>query len=354
MGYEVHYASNFNNPIYSFNAEQLVKEGIILHQINVEKSPRHLRHNLQAFKQLKQIIDEENIDIVHCHNPMGGVIGRMSSHFSRRRPYVIYTAHGFHFYKGAPLLNWLVYYPAEAFMAHFTDEIVTINKEDYDRANHFRLKPGGFIHQIHGVGVNTDRFRPRPEISKSKREELGIPVDAFHIVTAAELNTNKNQRVIIEAIASIADENIYYTICGKGPNEAMLREQIKSFHLERRVRLIGYRTDMDEILQTADLFAFPSFREGLGIAAVEALFCSVPLLAADNRGTREYAVNEVNSLVCHKNDVSLYSAAIKQLKHNDALRWMLTANAAHSAEAFSIQETARVMEQVYKIANMHC
>ena len=351
LGYEVHYASNFENPVYSFEKEDLQKEGIILHQVEIEKSPLKLLKNLRAVNQVRRLIDQEKIDLIHCHNPMGGMVGRIAAHHSKNRPYVIYTAHGFHFYKGAPLINWIMFYPAERYMAKRTDAIVTINKEDYNRANRFRLRNNGQIVQIHSVGINLDRFAPRPGLREKKRAELGIPEDAFHIVTAAELNDNKNQKIIIEAIADCEDKGIYYSICGKGPNREKLEKIIEKLGLGDRVRLLGYRTDMDEVLQSADVFAFPSIREGLGIAAVEALACGVPLIVSDNRGTREYAENGTNSLVCDSGSVSQFIEAIKRLYRNKKYRKMLSEHCRPVAERFGLRETGRIMEGVYKAAD---
>ena len=220
MGFEIHYASNFTNPIYTFDREELLTQGIITHQIDIEKSPTKFVKNQRTIKQIKTIIDENNIDMVHCHNPMGGVTARMAAAISKKKPYVIYTAHGFHFYKGAPRLNWMLFYLAERILAHLTDQIITINREDYLRAERFHLKKGGKVSQIHGVGVDKNRFAPKKQIDQEKRKELGIPQDAFHIVTAAELNHNKNQKVIIEAVAKLKNPKIHYSICGKGTNEA--------------------------------------------------------------------------------------------------------------------------------------
>ncbi len=348
MGYEIHYASNFHHPVYPFDKGKLEEQGIILHQIDVSKSPLKLRENIRAVKQLKQIIDQERIDMLHCHNPMGGVAGRAAAHLSKADPCVIYTAHGLHFYKGAPLLNWLLFYPVEKFLARWTDAIVTINQEDYLRVKKsFRLKPHGFVEQIHGVGVDMERFSPRPERAACKRKELGIPGDAFHIVTAAELNDNKNQKVIIEAIAGLDRRDICYSLCGRGPNEAVLRKLITEKHLEGQVRLLGFRTDMEEILQTADAFAFPSIREGLGIAAVEALACGVPLIVSDNRGSREYAENDRNSIVCEAGDVDGFRQAIQRLHRDTEYRRTLAGYCRASADKFSVSNTVDVMRTVY-------
>lgn len=370
MGCQIHYASNFTNPIYAFDKTELEKNGVALHQIDIEKSPAKINKNIKAIKQLIKIIDENDIDIVHCHNPMGGVAARIAARAGKRKPKVIYTAHGFHFYKGAPIMNWLLFYTAERFLARYTDIIVTINREDYIRAKKFRLKKNGEVYLIHSVGVDKEKFAPRPELREIKRAELGIPADAFHIVTAAELNENKNQKVVIEAVAALVNKyetsagndnkhnanyagksnrtyNIYYTICGKGPNEDNLRELIKSKGLEHQVQLLGYRTDMDEILQTADVFAFPSIREGLGVAAIEALMCNVPLIAADNRGTREYASDGNNGIVCRYDAVDEFEEAIELLYGNTAYRKRMADRCRESVKKFTIEEVEKTMTKVY-------
>lgn len=346
-GYEVHYATNFSNPIYEVDIDILDRQGIVLHQIDIQKSPRRIRQNTKALRQLRTLLRQEKFDILHCHNPMGGVLGRLAAAFSREGTYVIYTAHGFHFYEGAPLKNWLLYYTAERLLAHWTDMIITINREDYSRASRFHLRKNGRVEWIFGVGVDSERFRPRPQISDRKREELGIPKSFFHIVTAAELNSNKNQKIIIEALAGLKDKDICYSICGKGENAEYLKRLIREHQLEHRVRLLGYRTDMEEILQTADCFAFPSIREGLGIAAVEALCCGVPLIAADNRGTREYAFDNYNSIVCRADNVTDFREAICRMYSDSSYRGVLSSHCRETSENFSREAVGKIMGDIY-------
>lgn len=346
-GVEVHYASDFQNPVYDFDPEELHRQGIKTHPISVKKSPARLMDNLKALLQLKQLIDREKIDLVHCHNPMGGVVARLAAALSKRKPALIYTAHGFHFYKGAPLLNWLLFYPAERFLAHFTDCLVTINREDEKAAKRFRLRGKGQVFLIHGVGVDMKRFYPRPQERAAIRERLGIPPEAFHVVTAAELNRNKNQSVVIQAIAETKEDSIYYSICGKGPRREELQREIDRYELNDRVKLLGYRYDMTDILQSADCFAFPSFREGLGIAAVEALACGVPVIAADNRGTREYMQDRVNGLVCDPADPKSFAQALQRLHGDKAFYESLCAQCRPSADRFSVEDTDGKMRKIY-------
>lgn len=154
LGYEVHYATNFNNPVYEVRLEELRQHNISLHQIDIQKSPFRLKKNFKAWCQLRKIVREECIDIIHCHNPLGGVLGRFADIGMKEKIPIIYTAHGFHFYSGAPLLNWILYYPVEKLLAKRTNALITINDEDYERAKRFRLRQGGIVRKIPGVGID--------------------------------------------------------------------------------------------------------------------------------------------------------------------------------------------------------
>lgn len=347
-GVEVHYASNFAVPVYAMDTEELERRGIRLHPLGIEKSPLKVVKNLRAVRQLRRIIQEEKIDLIHCHTPLGGVVARLAVRGSRNRPKVIYTAHGFHFYSGAPLLNWLCFYPVERLLARFTDCIITINREDWARSRRFHLKRGGMCNQIPGVGIHLSRFCPCEGKRADLRRQLGIPHDAFHIVSAAELNENKNQSVIIQAIASLSHEDIYYSICGDGPYVERLKQMIRDCGLEHRVHLLGFRTDMEKILQSADCFAFPSRREGLGIAALEALACGIPVIAADNRGTREYMIDGVDGIVCFPDDVQAFARAISRLRDDPELCRRMGNAGRTIAVKFSISEADTIMRRVYQ------
>ena len=180
------------------------------------------------------------------------------------------------------------------------------------------------------------------------RRQLGIPDGAFHIVTAAELNDNKNQATVIDAIAHLKDPQIYYSICGKGPNMQALKAQIAREGLQERVRLLGYCTRMEDILQSADCFAFPSKREGLGMAAIEALACGIPVVAAKNRGTREYMIDGVNGIVCPAKRSEAFADAIRKLKNDNLLYAQLAANCRQSVLQFGIADTDMRMRKIYR------
>lgn len=351
-GYQVHYATNFGVPIYEVKDETLRKMGVVLHHISIEKNPFRLKHNIWALRELIRIIDREGVDVVHCHNPNGGVLGRLAAACSHRKPFVIYTAHGFHFFQGAPVKNWLFYYPAEKLLARLSDIIITINHEDYLRASEFTYKKAGGAQLIPGVGVDLVQYHPLTEaetdIRHALRAALGIPDHAFHIVSAGELNQNKNHSIVIRALAQIDRDDIYYSICGEGSCRQDLQAEIEKYGLADRVFLLGYRNDMPQIWKTADLSIFPSVREGMGMAALEAMASGIPLIVADNRGTREYISDKDNGLVCHAHDADEFAAAILYLYENRQQGQRFAASALQTVQRFSLQEAEQRMRQVYQ------
>lgn len=249
-------------------------------QIPTSRSPFSLG-NVQAIKQIRRVA--ENYDIVHCHTPLASAATRIACNRLRKKGLkVIYTAHGFHFYKGAPLKNWLIYYPVEWICAYWTDVLITINKEDFERAKkHLHAKK---VEYVPGVGIDIEKFANTKVDRKQKRKELGIPEDVFLILSVGELNENKNHKAIIEAISKNNDKSIHYAIAGKGELESFLKDFAKKCGVEKNIHLLGYRTDVAELYKTADLYALPSKREGLNVSLMEAMASGTNCIVSRIRG----------------------------------------------------------------------
>lgn len=357
LGYEVHYASNINEKGYIYEPEQYDELGVIFHHIDIARSPYMFQMNARALKQLICIVENEKIDIIHCHTPVGAVLGRLAGTLCRNipnKPKVIYTAHGFHFYKGAPLVNNIVYQSVERIMAHLTDTLVVINEEDYQSAQAFHLRNKGTVYQIPGIGIDFSVFHPVSKTEKRKlRRELGIPEEAFYILSVGELNQNKNHRTVLLAIKKMKDRNllgdeVFYGICGDG----FFRENIKAYtrdlDIEDRVKFFGYQRNIRDYYAIADITIFPSKREGLGMAGIESLAMGVPVIAADNRGTREYMQDGKNGYVCQYDDVDGYIEKIKLLKDlsKDEMESMKKF-CVKSAARFDKQYTQQIMANAY-------
>jgi len=345
MGYEVHYCANFKRMVYDVDTSVFKHYDIKLHQIDIPCSPYQIRANIRAFIQLRKVIDRENFDLIHCHTSMGGALARMAAIGKKCR--IIYSCHGFYFGRGVPLSNWIFLIP-EILLARLTDCIITINSEDYERTKHFKLKKGGFIAMIPSVGLDTEKFRPDKDRGMEYRRENNIPEDVFHIVSVGELNDNKNHISVINALAELKEYNFMYSICGMGDNKQYLINMAQELGLEDKVRVIGFERDVSSVLQSADCFIFPSIREGLGMAAIEALACGVPVIAADSKGSREYMHHGKNGYVCPPTNVKQYQRTIKHMMDNRSLTERLSKTCRASVLKFDAAKTMTVMRSVYK------
>lgn len=299
--------------------------------------------NIQAYKQLKKIIDEEHYDIIHCHTPVGAMLARLAGRKARKNgSRVIYTAHGFHFYKGAPLLNWLVYFPVEWLCSFMTDTLITINQEDYNFAQkHMHAKQ---IEYVPGVGIDLPKIEQQQADVQNKRAELQIPPDKVWILTVGEMTKNKNHKSLIEAISEIPD--LYLTIAGRGTEQQALLEQIDRLNLADRVKLLGYRSDVFELCKAADVFAFPSYREGLPVALMEAMACGKPIVCSAIRGNTDLIDSEGGELF-DPHSVETIRNALEQVQKRD---WGKMG--AYNAQKIKTCGLSSVMSQLMKIYNV--
>ena len=244
LGFIIHYASNSAEEGYHYDPCDLDRMGVIYHDIPIARSPYMWRMNFEALRRLMDIVENEKIDLIHCHTPVGGVLGRLAGYFSKRHPAVIYTAHGFHFYKGAPLWNNVLYRAVEQLLAPLTDILIVINREDFAAARKMRLKKGGRVCYVPGVGLDLDKFRAAdPAERAAMRERLGIRPDDFFILSVGELNRNKNHVTAMRAVlklksgSALRGRRLIYGICGDGyfMNEA--RQYAAGLGLSETVRL---------------------------------------------------------------------------------------------------------------------
>jgi glycosyltransferase involved in cell wall biosynthesis len=343
LGYEVHYAANFNMPVYGHDNSRLNNTNIQCHHVNINKSPYKLITNMKAYKKIVDIIKSEKIDLIHCHTPVGGALGRLAAKACNVD--VIYTAHGFHFYKGGPWINWLIYYPIERILAGFTNILITINEEDYKRAKDFRKCK---VAKISGVGLQSKEFLDQKINRAEKCTQLGIDESKFILSTIGEINKNKNHQVVLRAISELKDNNIVYLICGNGNNLKNLKELAVKLDIVDQVKFLGYRNDVKEILSISDCFLFPSKREGLGMAALEAMASGLPLLAADSRGTKEYTIHSKTGFVYQANDYKGFAKGIKLLQNNANLREKMSGFNRKAVLKFDIENITPQMEKIYR------
>lgn len=335
LGWTVHYASA---------GEETVKDCDKHFTVSLRRSPLSPK-NITAYKELKKIINKNSYDIVHSHTPTGGVIARLATMKRQsHKPQVIYTSHGFHFYKGSNLLSWLILYPIEKFLSRFTDDLVTINKEDYNLAkNKMHAKR---THHLSGVGVDLGKFSPATTQQKNDlRKKNHYSTKDILLICVGELNKNKNQSVIIKALARIKNPNLRLLLIGIGNQRSALKELAHDLGVENKVDFLGYRQDMNELYQMSDVAISASIREGLGLGIVEAMACGLPLICSKNRGHSEIIIDSQNGKFFDALDEKDLATKIKStIKERSSLT---KAHNAKSAQRFSIEKSLAAMAKVY-------
>lgn len=274
--------------------------------------------NVKAYKMLREITEKEQFDLIYCHTPVGAMLARLAGISARKKgTKVIYMAHGFHFYNGAPLLNWMIYYPAEKFLSRFTDGLITINQEDFQRAQKFYA---GKTVLIPGVGIDLDKFQKKEPARQEIRNKLGIPESKIILMSVGELTKRKNHMVVIEALARLKEYNILYVICGDGPLKAQLRAKAEELGVRDRLKLLGFRKDIAELHKAADIFVFPSLQEGLPVAVMEAMASGLPIVASKIRGNEDLISNNQGGFLVKPKDSEQVAKAIEKMIQNPKKR----------------------------------
>lgn len=313
-------------------------------QIDINSHPWELT-NIKAYYQLLRIMDDEGIEAVMCSTPIGGMLGRLAARARRIAP-VIYAAHGFLFFQGAPLVNRTLYRLHEEIMAHWTDVLININEEDFRAAERFKLRGIRRHYLIHGAGIAVGQ---KAGTSRSaKRCELGVPDDAVILVSAGALNRNKNNRVVIEALAKLSDPRYQYLICGEGEMREKLLQLAARCGVEQQVRFLGYRTDILEILAASDIFVMPSFREGLPRALLEAMDLGLPCVGANTRGIRELiGQSGEGGYLCDPRSPAAFAAAIAKITANEDNKTAMALRNQTLVQQYSSDIVREEMARIY-------
>ncbi|WP_313638025.1 glycosyltransferase family 4 protein, partial [Paenibacillus sp.] len=308
---------------------RLEEKGIVCHDVPIQRSPLQVQ-NWAALGILTESFMKEGFQFVHVHTPVASILGRIAA---RRAgvPCTLYTAHGFHFFKGAPLLNWMLYYPLERLMARWTDVLITINSEDYERAQKFSVRKK--VTYVSGVGLDlqvygseqehpeaatekTDRRRQLFDLPKSNNDE-----PPFVVLCVAELNVNKNQKQLIEALGQLGVQagNIHLALAGTGPFEQTLLELANRLGVSDRVHMLGYRKDIPDLLRACDVAALVSYREGLPRAIMEAMAAGKPVIGTHIRGIHDLIEHESTGMLVPVDDITATAKALIQLRDHPAL-----------------------------------
>lgn len=345
-GYEVHVAANDN--LYLKNGLRLDFVDKVFN-LPFSRSPKS-KDNMTAYKQLKQILDNDHYEVVHCNTPMGGFVTRLAARDARKKgTKVFYTAHGFHFYKGAPKKNWIIYYPIERYFSRMTDKLITITREDYKLASEkFHCK----VEYMHGVGVNSERyFCISNEEKLSMRKKMGFTPTQKLILNIGELNANKNQTMAIKAMHKVIEQfpDALLIMAGNGPRENFLKEFIRMEGLEKNVRMIGYVTNLQDYQHVVDVQVCCSKREGLPLNVVESMLSGNPVVASQNRGHRELIENGKTGFIVPIDDSDAMAKNVLQFLQDEKTKQYIEKNALKFAQQYTYDSVKKELEQIYEL-----
>ena len=342
MGYEVYFGVNRADP-EDLKCELPVK----MYDSHTYRSITSFFDNYIAYKNLASIVKNRKIEVIHCNTPVGGLIGRVVGkryHVDK----IIYTVHGVHFFKGAPFINRTLYKWAEQIMAHWTDAIITMNEEDFESARAFRLRKGGKIYKVHGVGISLDRYKNVQVDRDVQRAGLGLNSDDIVCISAGDLVPRKNYKAAIEALAKVECNKLHYLICGVGSEKEILEKYACEKGVANQVHFLGYRADIIELLKCSDIFLFSTLQEGLPRSMMEAMACGLPCIASKIRGNVDLIEDGKGGFLCNPKDIDAFACAIKKLTDSQELRVKMGKNNLNVIKGFDISVVKEEIETIYR------
>jgi glycosyltransferase EpsD len=309
-------------------------------------STRHWK----TYRALRALIEQGEYDLVHCHTPIPAALTRLAARRWRKGGgKVLYTAHGFHFYSGGPLFNWLTYYPAEMLLSRLTDGIVTINNEDYGYTKRKSFWSKSYL--IPGIGVQDSKFGILTSDERAElRESLGYSTDDLLVLYIAEFIPRKNHQLLLSAFEEVVKsfEHAKLLLAGVGRDMEKIRAIVKRLGLEGRVEFLGFRKDVERFAAISDVGVSTSKHEGLGLGLLEQMMCGVPVVATQDKGHREFVETGINGYLIEQGEAKAFGDAIIRLLSDRERRAIMGAAARTKSEEFAIQQSLAVMARIYE------
>jgi len=319
------------------------KYGLKVHEIDFTRNPISIK-NLKGYKKLKELQKKEKFDLIYCHQPVGGVMGRLIAR--KFKLPCIYTVHGFHFFKGNSKIKNFVFRTIEKYCSKWTDALITINEEDYQAALKMKAKK---VYKINGIGVDFDKYKVDENLNKTElRKELGLNNDDFVVLSVGELNENKNTYRLLESIKNIEDDKIKYLVCGEGPLKEDYEQYVKENHLKNKVKILAYRKDVQKLYQIANVYIMPSYREGLSRAMMEAMCYGLPVIASKIRGNTDLLGDNEGGVLCNPYNTEDFSQSILKMKNDKELMLAFSNRNREFVKNYDLKVVLKQLDKIYE------
>jgi glycosyltransferase involved in cell wall biosynthesis len=298
-------------------------EGFRVETLPFERSFDPLAH-ARAYRAASRLFAAERFDMVHVHTPIAGLIGRFAA-ARRGVERIVYTAHGFYFHDRMSRAAWSVFAGLEWLAGRVTDVLFTQAEEDAATARRLGLCRGGVIEAI-GNGSDPRRFHPAASAEEraALRDRLGLASPRVAIACVARLVAEKGYPELFAAMRNVDAELWVIGDRLASDHAGSIAAEIAAVEadpaLAARVRFLGYRADVPDLLRAADLFVLPSHREGMPRSIIEAMLSGLPVVATDIRGAREEVVDGETGLIVPVKDPAALADALARLAGDAQLR----------------------------------
>ena len=324
-----------------------------VHDVEWSRSPWRLDNFTRSLRRVREVVRAGRYDLVHVHTPVAAFLARAALRGLRRTgrgPRVVYTAHGFHFYRGAPPARAALFRGAERLAGRWTDGLLVINPEDHAAALERRIVTDERrVWLVPGVGVDTTTLaaeRIDADVVARTRAALGIPTQARVLLFAGEFNPGKRQRQAVAALARLGRADVHLVCAGEGPLRQATRELADSLGVGGQVHLPGFRTDVPALMRMADALLLLSEREGLPRSVLEAMALRVPTIGTRVRGIRDLLGGGCGLLV-ELDDAAGTAAAIARLLDEPGLGDRLATAAHRRVLEYDLARVLELHEQIY-------
>lgn len=342
-GYEVHAAAS---PARGQKAV-LENKGIVCWEVDFPRRPISYKI-VKAKKQIQRILEQEQFKGVHVHTPIPSFLTRFCLR-KREVTKVLYTVHGYHFYKGSKILNWLIFFPIEKIASKWTDGKIVINKEDLDTAQKkLGFEFGENLFFVDGVGIELNEFQnfEKKNYFKLKR---GLREKDLVVVCIAEFTKNKNHQFLLDVWEKVNQKvkNAHLFLIGDGFLKKALQNKVFAKEL-KNVHFLGYRQDIAEILKETDVVVLTSLREGLPRNIMEAMATKTPVIAFNIRGCKDLVYHNKTGFLVEKQNKKDFEEKLTRLLLDHELRKQMGIQANKEVQKYSVEKIIPKIEAIYK------
>lgn len=320
-------------------------------EVEWSRNPLDPQNLIIAPQQIRKAIAQQDYDIVHVHTPVAAFVTRYALNNLRQqgRPKVIYTAHGFHFYRGGKLLKNLSFLALEKLAGRWTDYLVVINGEDEEAAKRYGIVPTERVCYTPGIGVDTEYYSPGnvPEAEVMRvRQELGLSAETRLFLSIAEFNPGKRHQDILKALAQLGRSEVHLAFAGTGPLMEQMKQLASDLGIKSQVHFLGYRQDVPALIRASTATLLASEREGLPRSVMESLCLEIPVIGTQTRGIRDLLAGECGLLV-NLGDVEELAQAMARILDRPEEAKMMGKRGRERMKGYEVRQIIKLYEDMY-------